>query len=290
MHIWRTFAWPFLALIVLALVSPTAVPSFTPPDPASVKATVNVSGSIYNDQGNALCGLVLANGQFVFSCSPNGSYTLNVPLDASGQITLYGFAEGHFPYKAVLSSGGRHDMTLSVARAAPPPNINRDRTELLLGGTWTYTYTIISTFSDRYNFTSMRSTPEQSGDWVAIGTSSAGRAAIGMYVSSENAWAVLSRTSLFDFFYTFTFSNNNYITGCYFQVTPSGSTNIGRCYSMFGSRFPLKAYTPSEQMREQEQEQVLEQLRLLEDTALGAPREMGPEIRAVYKRLKEQLQ
>ena len=89
MHIRRTLAWPFIA-IALILISPNAIPSFTPPDPASVKATVNVNGSIYNDQGNALCGLVLANGQFVFSCSPNGSYNLNVPLDASGQITLYG--------------------------------------------------------------------------------------------------------------------------------------------------------------------------------------------------------
>lgn len=287
MHTWRTLAWPFLALVALALASPKAEPSFTPPDPASVKATVNVSGSIYNDQGIALCGLVLANGQFVFSCSPNGSYNLNVPLDASGQITLYGFAEGHFPYKAVLSAGGRHDMTLSVARAAPPPNMNRDRTELLVGGTWTYTYTIISTWNDQYSFTSIRSTPDQDGDWVATGTSSGGRVAIGMYISRESTWAVLSRTTLFDQFYTFTFSGNNYVTGCYYQVTPSGSTNIGRCYPMFGSRFPLKAYTPSGQGPTQEQEQ--EQLRLLEDAALGGSQEMDPEIHAVYERLKEQL-
>lgn len=80
-------------------------------------------GSITNDSGIPLCGLVLANGQFMFSCAPTGTYSLsNIPLDANNQITLFGFAEGHFPFKAVLSgSGGREDMTLVYAGAVGPP-------------------------------------------------------------------------------------------------------------------------------------------------------------------------
>lgn len=277
----RMLAFAFLALAAILVVSPKASSSFTPSEAASVTATVNVSGSINNNQGVALCGLVLANGQFVFSCAPNGSYMLAVPLDASGQITLYGFAEGHFPYKAVLTSGGRHDMTLTVANSQPV-NTNRDKSSLLLGGTWTYTYAIISTFSDRYSFTTITSTPDQYGDYFVSGTSSTGRAAVGFYGSRDNMWAVLSRASLFDFFYTFTFSGNNNVTGCYFQITPSGSTNIGRCYAMTGSRFPLKAYAFPEPSHEE--------LRLIEATAVGATVEMGSETRSIYQRLKQHLQ
>lgn len=84
-----------------------------------LKATVSISGSIRNNLGAPLCALVLANGQFAFSCSPTGTYALDIPLDAAGQFTLFAFADGHFPYKAVFNGvGGRYDITVTVARAA----------------------------------------------------------------------------------------------------------------------------------------------------------------------------
>jgi hypothetical protein len=89
----------------------------------TAKATVTIFGSIANNQGSPLCGLILANGQFMFSCSPNGTYSLSVPQDSAGQVTLFGFVDGHFPYKRVLSSAGRYDMTLNVASFAPPPAV-----------------------------------------------------------------------------------------------------------------------------------------------------------------------
>jgi len=85
------------------------------------KATINIFGSIRNNQSFPVCGLVLANGQFMFSCSPIGTYSLDVPQDSAGQVTLFGFADGHFPYKQVLSAGGRYDMTLNIASVTPPP-------------------------------------------------------------------------------------------------------------------------------------------------------------------------
>jgi hypothetical protein len=74
----------------------------------------SVFGSIVNNYGTPVCGLVLANGSFMFSCAPNGSYSLNVPLDSNNQITLFGFADGHFPYKS-FNSGGRQDIVLQYA-------------------------------------------------------------------------------------------------------------------------------------------------------------------------------
>jgi hypothetical protein len=75
-----------------------------------------VFGSINNNQGIPLCAMVLANGVYMFSCAPVGSYSLTVPLDSSGQITLFGFADGHFPFKAILNgTGGRYDMVLTYA-------------------------------------------------------------------------------------------------------------------------------------------------------------------------------
>src|SRR5258707_11812972 len=99
------------------------------------KAAVSIFGSIYDNTGSPVCGLVLANGQFMFSCSPNGQYSLSVPLDTSGQITLFGFADGHFPYKQVLGgSGGRYDMTLNVATVYVAPPVNQTITFVITDG------------------------------------------------------------------------------------------------------------------------------------------------------------
>ena len=102
---------------------------------AQPKATVTIFGSINNNAGSPLCALVLANGQFMFSCQPTGQYSLTVPQDTSGQVTLFGFADGHFPYKRVFGgSGGRYDMTLIVANVTPPPVVNQTITFTITDG------------------------------------------------------------------------------------------------------------------------------------------------------------
>jgi hypothetical protein len=202
---------------------------------------VTLSGSIRNTQGTPICGLVLANGAFVFSCSPVGSYFLSdVPLDANGQITLYGFAEGHFPFKAILGSGGTRDITLSIASSSPPADDNRTRTERLIGGTWSLTYVILSSFTDRYTFTTIQASTASPGDYNALGTGQFGDPVIGTYASSTNAWGILDPGTIIDRFFVFNFNDNNRVTGCYFQINPPGSTNLSNCYAMTGSRSPLK--------------------------------------------------
>lgn len=82
----------------------------------------NIYGSVINNYGTALCAMVLANGEYMFSCAPTGAYALTVPLDSNGQITLFGFADGHFPFKNILGgAGGRADIDMTYAGSAPPP-------------------------------------------------------------------------------------------------------------------------------------------------------------------------
>ncbi|HET9651961.1 MAG TPA: hypothetical protein VFP36_07210 [Usitatibacter sp.] len=85
------------------------------------KALGTVFGVIKNNQGAPLCGLTLANGQFMFSCSPAGTYSIDTVTDGQGLVTLFGFVDGHFPYKVVLNGFGRWDMTLNVASSQQQP-------------------------------------------------------------------------------------------------------------------------------------------------------------------------
>jgi len=64
-----------------------------------------LTGSITLD-GVPLCALVLANGQFMFTCGdslPKGSFDLTVPLDDQGKIAMFGFSAGLAPFQQTVS-------------------------------------------------------------------------------------------------------------------------------------------------------------------------------------------
>jgi len=69
--------------------------------PNSAGQWVDISGNVLqgSDGLTPICAMVLANGQYMFSCGGAGSYNLNVPLDSNGQATIQVFADGFAPYK-----------------------------------------------------------------------------------------------------------------------------------------------------------------------------------------------
>lgn len=67
---------------------------------------VAVQGSVRTGDGIPVCALVLANGDYMFSCDGNGTFSLNVPLDDQGQVTLFAFADGFAPYRDTAVPGG----------------------------------------------------------------------------------------------------------------------------------------------------------------------------------------
>jgi hypothetical protein len=67
--------------------------------PGSAGKRVDIRGAILlGNSGTPLCAMVLANGQFVFSCDGSGNYNMNIPLDGNGQFKLQVYADGFAPY------------------------------------------------------------------------------------------------------------------------------------------------------------------------------------------------
>ena len=60
--------------------------------------TASLSGTVTTASGIPLCAMVLANGQYMFSCDGQGSFALTPPLDANGMVTLFAFVDGMSPY------------------------------------------------------------------------------------------------------------------------------------------------------------------------------------------------
>jgi hypothetical protein len=66
--------------------------------PGSAGKWINISGNVrLQNTQTPVCAIVLANGQFMFSCAGTGSYALKIPLDANGQFTLQVYADGFAP-------------------------------------------------------------------------------------------------------------------------------------------------------------------------------------------------
>ena len=66
--------------------------------PGSAGKRIDISGSVLlQNTQTPICAMVLANGQFMFSCDGSGSYAMNIPLDTNGQIKLQVYADGFAP-------------------------------------------------------------------------------------------------------------------------------------------------------------------------------------------------
>jgi hypothetical protein len=67
-------------------------------NPGSAGDRINISGRILLQNSNTpVCAMVLANGEFQFSCDGTGNYSLNIPLDGNGQFKLQVYADGFAP-------------------------------------------------------------------------------------------------------------------------------------------------------------------------------------------------
>ena len=93
--------------------------------PDSAGKRINITGTIFlQDSQTPVCAMVLANGQFMFSCDGTGRYSLNIPLDTNGQFKLQVYADGFAPATKILDEHldlGDGDIRMARAVECPVP-------------------------------------------------------------------------------------------------------------------------------------------------------------------------
>jgi hypothetical protein len=78
---------------------------------------VDLTGTVEGAGGTPLCSLVLASGQFMFSCNPNGPFSLlDLPTENNGTVKRQVYADGFFPNVEVLQ--GSVDETVVMTRVS----------------------------------------------------------------------------------------------------------------------------------------------------------------------------
>jgi len=66
--------------------------------PGSAGKEIYIAGEVLlQNSQTPICAMVLANGQYMFSCDGTGSYFLKIPLDNNGQFKLQVYADGFAP-------------------------------------------------------------------------------------------------------------------------------------------------------------------------------------------------
>ena len=84
---------------------------------------VDLTGTVEDADGTGLCALVLASGEFMFSCNPNGPFSLtDLPREGDGTVKRQVYVDGFFPEVDVLQ--GSMDETVVMTRASSCPDYN----------------------------------------------------------------------------------------------------------------------------------------------------------------------
>ena len=94
-------------------------------NPAGTPAAdlVDLSGTVQDQGGTGLCAMVLASGQYTFSCNPNGPFSLtDLPRESDGTVKRQVYVDGFFPEIDVLQ--GSIDETVVMTRAGTCPDYN----------------------------------------------------------------------------------------------------------------------------------------------------------------------
>jgi len=82
---------------------------------------VNLSGTVKTSEGAPICALVLASGQFMFSCDPGGNFSLlNLPREADGTVNLQIYADGFLPFIVLLTQSDTQMQVVMTAATCPP--------------------------------------------------------------------------------------------------------------------------------------------------------------------------
>ena len=187
---------------------------------------------------NYLC--LFASGIFPILKSGTFKGSLAIEVIGSGDIAAMGlsFREGQ------LSS-------VPIVDLAQVELSSREKAQKLLGS-WTFTYTIISEFTDLYSLSFISEDPKEPGVWKATGNNQYGYPASAHWDNDLGSYYLICYHSIFDTVFTFDFTGPDSVAGLYYQYREDGTISAG--YRMTGVRSPSKSIMISDAEAERQSE------------------------------------
>ena len=87
-------------------------------------AYVDLSGTIKTVGGTDICAMVLASGQYMFSCNPAGVFSLtDLPRENDGTVKCQMYADGFFPEITIVTESGSEAFVMMRSGTCPSYNL-----------------------------------------------------------------------------------------------------------------------------------------------------------------------
>ena len=223
-----------------------------------------------------------AVGSLTAAASSDQSISLTAPSTAG--TYYYGACVDPVSGESATGNNCSRAVTVTVASSTNKP-FNQLQTERLIG-TWVFSYTIISEFTQTYRLNDVRESPITPGEWNIFGTDQFGGLVIAGYSPDLEVFSLLDPGIIINRFFTFDFIGSNTVSGCYYQ-----DSDFSRCYDMTGVRTSSTALTrlthalPSTSAAQAELGEVEEAERLGNEAQI----EIDPKIIKVFEGLREIL-
>jgi len=95
--------------------------------PAVASALVDLTGTIKTPDGTDICAMVLASGQFMFSCNPPGVFSLtDLPRENDGSVKRQIYADGFLPKVDILTISTDEAVVMNRSGSCPTYNTPYD--------------------------------------------------------------------------------------------------------------------------------------------------------------------
>ena len=225
-------------------------------------------------------------GSLTAAASSDQSIRLTAPSTAG--TYYYGACVDPVSGESATGNNCSRAVTVTVASSTNKP-FNQLQTERLIG-TWVFSYTIISEFTNTYRLSDVQESPITPGEWNILGTDQLGDLVIAGYSPDFEVFSLFDPGIIINRFFTFDFVGSNTVSGCYYQIDVEDDS-FSRCYDMTGVRTSSTALTrlthalPSTSAAQAELREVEEAERLGNEAQI----EVDPKIIKVFEGLREIL-
>ena len=180
-------------------------------------------------------GDMQAGTDAVNGLSVSGASDESINLTAPSTAGTYYYGACVDPVSGESDTGNNCSSAVTVTVASSTDkSFNQLQTERLIG-TWVFSYTIVSEFTQTYRLNDARESPITPGEWIIAGTDQYDNSVIAGYSPSLEMFSLVDPGITINRFFTFDFVGSNTVSGCYYQVDKDDNS-FSRCYDMTGVR------------------------------------------------------
>ena len=227
-----------------------------------------------------------AVGSLTVAASSDQSISLTAPSTAG--TYYYGACVDPVSGESATENNCSRAVTVTVASSTNKP-FNQLQTERLIG-TWVFSYTIISEFTQTYRLNDVRESTSTPGVWLIWGADQFDNSVIAGYFPDREVFSLLDPGIISNRLFTFDFVGSNTVSGCYYRADKDDNS-LSRCYDMTGVRTSsstlssLKRAQPNTTAAQAELAEVEAAERLGNEAQI----EIDPKIIKVFEGLREVL-